>query len=293
MAELRDNQLNTLWMSGKGYSKEMVVQKHRHDFYQLQYLVSGSESLTIEGTNHVMKPNYMSILDSNAYHCYSFNKDSKIIDIKFSMISELRGLLDNLFSKSVFLIKDEMIRNKYSQLIDQGVYFQHYKDNKALINIDTQVKLLLLELSHPTVPEPIPLNEVKDTFIANKENLDTPVYSMTDFLIENHGSKVTLDMISEKFHYCKPQIIRLFSETYHQTPMHILQKIRLQYAKKLLSDTDYQIGQIANEVGFSNNYFTKLFLKYENQLPSDYRLGKRRKANEIVLNASFDITTQP
>lgn len=293
MTDLRDSQLNTLWMSGKGYSREKAIDKHRHDFYQLQYLVSGSETLIIEGTTYQLKPNYLSILDSNVYHAYSFNKESKLIDIKFRMIKELRSLMDKLFTNPVFLVKDEMIRNKFSQLIDQGVYFQNYQTNNILINIDTQVKLLLLELTNPTVPEPIPLgNQVGSVFPVETDS-DTVTTPMLNYLIENYDDKMTLDQMSTKFHYSKPQIIKLFSDEYNQTPIHVLQKIRLQHAKILLAETDKSIGQIANEVGFSNNYFTKVFLRYENQLPSDYRLGKRRKADEILLNTSFDITMEP
>lgn len=291
MVELRDNQLTTLWMSGKDYAKEIIVPKHRHDFYQLQYLVSGSENLIIGDKPFTMKPNYLSIFDSNEYHEYSFNKRSRIVDIKFNMVSDLRTLLDDLFNKSVFLVEDMMIRNKFSQLTDQGIYFQKSEDRQILINIDTQVKLILLELAHSTAPEPMLISSEKCPDVDTDSN--DPVALMTQYMFDNYSEKITLDILSQKFHYSKSQIINLFSDQKHQTPMYILQKIRLQYAKQLLSETGYSIGQIANEVGFNNNYFTKLFLKYEKQLPSEYRTAKQKELHEIILNTSFDITTQP
>lgn len=290
MKSLRDDQLTTLWMSGKSYSKEMLIKKHHHDFYQLQYLVSGSEDLTIDNVQHSLKPNYIAMLDSNVSHSYSFNRDSKIIDIKFSMVDALRDLLSSLFQNPVFLINDEMIRAHFSQLIDQGIYYQQFKQAKVLINIDTQIKLLLLELLTPTVPEPIPLQKSPSIFNSQDNDVD---FDMLRYMETNFNQKLTLDMISKKFHYSKAEIINIFSEKLHQTPIHVLQRIRLQHAKSLLSETDLPIGQIANEVGFNDNYFTKAFLKYENQLPSEYRLIKNRKTDEIVLNTSFDITTQP
>ncbi|WP_054725265.1 helix-turn-helix transcriptional regulator [Paucilactobacillus hokkaidonensis] len=100
-------------------------------------------------------------------------------------------------------------------------------------------------------------------------------------------------MISQEFHYSKGQIIKMFSETLHQTPMQVLQKIRIQHAKYLLTNTDFSIGKIANMVGFSDNYFTKIFFKYEHQVPNKYRLTSKKMNDDIVLNTSFDISTQP
>lgn len=293
LADLRDSQLTILWMSGKKYSREMTVKQHRHNFYQLQYLLEGNEILTINDKIYTLKPNDIALIDSNISHSYSFEKESKIIDIKFNMIDGLHELMKAIFINSVFHIDDEMIRNRFSQIIDQGVYFQHYKKSNILINIDTQVKLLLLELSQPTVPEPLQLSpkEIKLPFSDSYDSEDAA--QILSYMIDNYQYKVSLDMLSEKFHYSKPQIIKLFSDSYNQTPIHILQTIRLQKAKELLTETTKSIGQIANEVGFSNNYFTKVFFKYENQLPSDYRLGNRRKSEEIVMDTSFDITAEP
>lgn len=127
LADLRDSQLTILWMSGKKYSREMTVKQHRHNFYQLQYLLEGNEILTINDKIYTLKPNDIALIDSNISHSYSFEKESKIIDIKFNMIDGLHELMKAIFINSVFHIDDEMIRNRFSQIIDQGVYFQHYK----------------------------------------------------------------------------------------------------------------------------------------------------------------------
>lgn len=289
---LRDSQLVILWMSGKGYSKDFEVKKHRHDFYQLQYLISGEENIEINQQKYVLKPNEIALMDSSVDHSYSFNKESKLIDIKFSLSKELRQLLSSLFHQPVFPVKDAFLRNNFAQLSEQAINYQTYKDEQLLIDLDTQVKLLLLQLVHSQSYQTAIPTKVDNTSIFG-EMLNGKSFPMLDFFEENYDQQISLDLLSEKFHYSKGQIIKIFSETLHQTPMQVLQKIRIQHAKYLLTTTELSIATIANMVGFSDNYFTKIFFKYEHQVPNKYRIASKKIQDDIILNTSFDISTQP
>ncbi|KRO11091.1 transcriptional regulator, AraC family [Paucilactobacillus hokkaidonensis] len=278
-------------MSGKGYSKDFEIKQHRHDFYQLQYLIAGEENIAINQQPYTLKPNYIALMDSYVYHSYSFNKASKLIDIKFNLSKELRHLLTALFEQPVFVVNDALLRNSFSQLVEQAVSYQTHENPELLIDLDTQVKLLLLQLLHTSSKSTVP-NKKESTSVFS-EILNGNHFPMLDFLEQNYSQEITLDLISQEFHYSKGQIIKMFSETLHQTPMQVLQKIRIQHAKYLLTNTDFSIGKIANMVGFSDNYFTKIFFKYEHQVPNKYRLTSKKMNDDIVLNTSFDISTQP
>lgn len=289
---LRDSQLTTLWMSGKGYSKDFEIKQHRHDFYQLQYLIDGEENISINQHEHILKPNEVALMDSYVYHSYSFNRESKLIDIKFNLNQELRDLLSSLFLHPVFPVKDAFLRNNFAQLAEQAVNYQTYANTELLLDLDTQVKLLLLQLLHSSSSQAVIPSQKSNTSIF-KEMLHGEKLPMLDFFEENYNQQITLDLLSQKFHYSKAQMIKMFSETLHQTPMQVLQKIRIQHAKYLLINTDLPIGTVANMVGFSDNYFTKIFFKYEHQVPNKFRVSAKKIQDDIILNTSFDIATQP
>ena len=51
-----------------------------------------------------------------------------------------------------------------------------------------------------------------------------------------------------------------------------LTEVRLKHAKELLKNSDLRSYEIAFEVGYDNpSYFSKLFKKYENMTPGEYR----------------------
>ncbi|WP_438493865.1 AraC family transcriptional regulator [Paenibacillus sp. IHBB 3054] len=83
---------------------------------------------------------------------------------------------------------------------------------------------------------------------------------------------VTIDKIADHFKYNKSYLSRIYKEN---TGIGISEQIitfRLKHAKKLLTETDLSIVQIASEVGYEDSkYFMRLFKKYESITPTQYR----------------------
>lgn len=74
-----------------------------------------------------------------------------------------------------------------------------------------------------------------------------------------------------KFHF-----IRKFSELVEIPPQKYRIKILLEKSLELLSESDDKISVIANSLGFSDHmYFSKLFKRYFNMTPSEYRNAVR------------------
>lgn len=64
----------------------------------------------------------------------------------------------------------------------------------------------------------------------------------------------------------------LFKQTYNVTFIEYVTRERMEKAKLLLADTMKSIAQIAKEVGYAERrYFTKVFMKYTGENPTDYR----------------------
>ena len=66
--------------------------------------------------------------------------------------------------------------------------------------------------------------------------------------------------------------IRCFKQIVKTTPLHYLLSLRMSNAKSLLSNTNYNISEVAESVGYDNSlYFSRLFHKHTGFSPTEYR----------------------
>ena len=87
---------------------------------------------------------------------------------------------------------------------------------------------------------------------------------------------VTLEDLSGHFFKSKAQIIRQFKKRYGITPYSYLLDIKIQYAKKLLAQTNTPIKEIAARLQFADeHYFSTYFKQVEKVSPSLYRSNSK------------------
>lgn len=93
-----------------------------------------------------------------------------------------------------------------------------------------------------------------------------------EFIHINYMNKISADGLSGLSGYSTPYFQRLFKEYTGKTPFEYLIIYRLNAAKKLLSDTDMSIIEIASECGFSNvSYFIREFKRVFSVTPYRFR----------------------
>ena len=92
------------------------------------------------------------------------------------------------------------------------------------------------------------------------------------YMKQNYASKITLDILAEKFSCSQSLLVKCFKKEYGTTIMSALMDIRLKKAAEHLKNGRLSIKEIAAECGFSEqNYFSKAFSKKYNISPSEYR----------------------
>ena len=69
-----------------------------------------------------------------------------------------------------------------------------------------------------------------------------------------------------------PYLSKILKEELNAGLPDLLNKTRVENAKKLLSNPRYRVNEIANMVGYnSQQYFTNIFKKYTGLTPYDFR----------------------
>ncbi|REK69396.1 response regulator transcription factor [Paenibacillus paeoniae] len=76
----------------------------------------------------------------------------------------------------------------------------------------------------------------------------------------------------------------LFKQTYGETFIEYVTRQRMERAKGLLAESQRSVAQIAKEVGYAERrYFTKVFMKYTGDNPTDYRSKFQSQEKEFEM----------
>lgn len=112
------------------------------------------------------------------------------------------------------------------------------------------------------------VTKTNSLFLGN----ETPAKLVMKYIKQNFHSKITLDILANKFNCSQSLLIKSFKKEYGTTIMNALMDIRLEKATEFLKNSRLSIKEISSECGFSEqNYFSKSFAKKYNLSPSEYR----------------------
>ncbi|WP_197035553.1 AraC family transcriptional regulator [Paenibacillus sp. UNC451MF] len=145
----------------------------------------------------------------------------------------------------------------YDQILQTG-------DPLAQAKVKLYLLLLLIQFKELAEVQPPPA-------------ADNPhIKGLIRYIDENYVNPITLDQLQKEFRLSKYYISHLFKETTHFTVFEYVLNRRIVEAKKLLEHTELPIIQVAMSCGFNNlQHFYRIFQRYVNQTPLQYRKGLR------------------
>lgn len=122
------------------------------------------------------------------------------------------------------------------------------------------------------------LIEITEQLISNFETIENE-YLQKDKLskilqwIRIHIDKnISLKDAAYEFNFSKEYLARFFKKRMGMSMQEYINYLRISNAKELLFKTDLNINEISRKLGFKDEkYFLKLFKKYENQTPKQFR----------------------
>ena len=112
-----------------------------------------------------------------------------------------------------------------------------------------------------------------DHLIGPDEDL---AHRVLQVIAQRYSEPLTLTALAEELHVSSYHLHHIFKRVTGKTPAESVLETRLTVAKRLLSETDQSITDIAGTVGFSNMaYFSTVFQKHIGMSPSVYRSHAR------------------
>ncbi len=121
------------------------------------------------------------------------------------------------------------------------------------------------------------LQEIVETFSHNLFNKTSTknkelIKHAISMISKNYASNITLEDIANEVHLNPAYFSTLFKKEVGHSFKEYLNMLRIEESKRLLTNSNYSIVDIAIAVGFEDqSYFSKVFKKYTGITPKQYR----------------------
>jgi len=121
-------------------------------------------------------------------------------------------------------------------------------------------------------------------YVSLVEQSDSVKDKVITYIKQNLDQTLTRETIS-KYVFLNPDYLdRLFKKTTGVSVTEFIVRERMRVAKELLGKTKLPIHEVALQVGYTNfSYFSRIFRKYTNQNPLEYR-QKEQKSDQVVVD---------
>lgn len=111
------------------------------------------------------------------------------------------------------------------------------------------------------------------------EKLGSLIREACDYIDRNFSEEITLDLLCGNVHLSPYYFSKLFKEQTGENFIDYLTRTRLNHAAEALRNTDRSIKEISAETGYQDaNYFSRLFKRWYQCTPSEYREGSYDEA---------------
>ncbi len=134
--------------------------------------------------------------------------------------------------------------------------------------IKNLVEMLLIDLMRSMTET----EEGNDVFLQNTQIDNKIAEDIIKILKDNLFSRLSIDDISKKISYSKAYVFKQFKKATGKSVMDYYTDLKIKTAKKLLSEDELSVKEIAEKLCFDTpNYFSKTFKKCQGVTPTEYK----------------------
>ncbi|WP_019640138.1 AraC family transcriptional regulator [Paenibacillus fonticola] len=121
-------------------------------------------------------------------------------------------------------------------------------------------------------------NDSKNSVSLPDKSHRNPLADIRDFMIEHYDKPLSIGQLANMAGLSPKYFVDLFKKTYGQSAMDFLTDLRINRAKRYLCETDYLHKEIAQKVGYSDEfYFSRKFKQKVGVSPTAYTRNPRKR----------------
>lgn len=261
------------------YGKNFAYKGEKHNFWELVYLDSGHATIVADQNQFNLGQGQAFLHKPNQFHniftdCNFANSVIISFDCSNSTIKELSDkilVLDD-YEKTLLNKIVHETKNTFSDKLNDIYLVKMSKKDKIPFGgeqiIRNNIELLLLSLIRRTREE---IKNNKETQLSHCS--DKIVESVCNILNEklDQSSPISLDEISYRLGFSKSYVKVQFKKKTGSSVIQYYISLKIDKAKKLLSQQKYTITEISDMLGFNSvYYFSRQFKLITDMSPTEY-----------------------
>ena len=249
---------------------------HRHNFIEMEFVLSGCGKEIINGIEHELKSGSFSIIFPWHMHEIMPDESNTLEIIKCSFGFEI--LMDN----STYFELDDLIFNKSDTLTSvyfEGADFEYmkdildnlfleYSDNKPWKKMMFRSKIaeILVLFDRKRI------EQSSAQAIVKMQHSDLSIWEVIYFIHFKFSTDLTLMTLAEKFHYSKSYLNALLKKHTGLNFSDLLEEVRIRNAYTYMMFSGMQTSQISFLVGFKDKRaFIRAFKKVKGHTPEEFK----------------------
>lgn len=233
----------------------------------LIYCIEGKGWFSVNGVRHEVRKEQFFIIEAGQPHIYAASESAPWSIYWIHFTGEKSHLFKSIYNKVFNIDETPEARLKDRLILFEEIY-QNLERGYSIENLEyTSLCLWHFIASFRFISQ---FREI------NKNKKGDIIQAAINFMMKNLNKKLTLEDIAENVHYSPSHFGQIFMKRTGHTPLNYFLQLKIQKACQLLDFSDMKIKEIADELGFYDQYhFSKVFIKMLGESPSNYK--KRNK----------------
>ncbi|MBM7583394.1 AraC-like DNA-binding protein/quercetin dioxygenase-like cupin family protein [Caldicoprobacter guelmensis] len=269
------------------YAKDFVFEGESHDFWEFLYVDKGQVEVMADTEGYQLEQGEMIFHKPNEFHSVWANGKiaPNLIVVSFVCNSPAMKFFENKILKAgdeekailAKLIKERA--NCFNKKLNEFITVNDKRDNELfgaqqLIKIYLELLLITLIRNNTVVKR-----QERISSLTRRRAEDDLVNRMICFMTQNIEKNLTVDDFCREFSLSRSRIKSLFREKMHTGVMQYFRRMKIERAKELIREENYNFSEIAEKLGFSSvHYFSHVFKKITDMSPSEYAISVKSKA---------------
>ena len=252
-----------------------VKYPHRHDFFEILYLLKGSGFHVIDGNKYEIKPPCVFFMSPGQAHKIEFSSDIEgyifIFTADFYLInrSNQNSLIEFPFFYTLQQDNPPLILNQQEdvnfleRLFLQGITELTMNSIKAVEVLRSMLDLILTICADRYGPVELQTNKGKGHMLVKR------FYSLVE---ENHQRNLNINEYAGMLSVGSNHLSQTLKKLTGKTAMQIIKAKQILEIKRLLVHTNLSVSEIATQLNFlDQSYFSKFFKRETGVPPLQYR----------------------
>ncbi len=277
--EFFQNHLDITWaFVEKNFTRGM----HEQEFYEINIIVKGRGVHYINDSRIPAKVGDVFVLPPHVSHGYLGGEGFDVFHILLSdaFMNKYMTDLQQLPSFFALFSAEPLIRTASEKPLHLSLNKSQFEKANGILQglllyNDHTDSFQSLMRSHLTM---LFIALICDNYTENSYSVETNVpkdvaiMNAISYIHERYNEKITVSDLMRISYLSRTLFIQKFKEICKKSPSEYLTEIRINAAKKLLTDTGYSIAEIAHRTGFYDSaHFTKIFKAQTGIPPMSFR----------------------